>query len=95
MENETVFAKMADELEKAKNNQHDHDQLVKHISNIQLLCELFLGPTPEGATKQAESLQKPASESERYTEAEFKTMLGSVKPAAKPAEKDGMSIFDF
>lgn len=95
MENETVFAKMADELKHARNSQYDHDQMIKHISHIQLLCELFLEQKPKKAGHQAEDLKKTTGESEHFTKAELQTMLGNAKPSAKPAEEDGMSIFDF
>ncbi|MBP2076270.1 YwdI family protein [Oceanobacillus polygoni] len=95
--NDTIIKKMQNELYLAKENQHAHDQLVAHIANVRLLCDLFLdGDQP--VVKQEKS---------GFSDAEMKVMLGEQKannnalqvnkPLSKKIDNDanGDSIFDF
>ncbi|WP_339226467.1 YwdI family protein [Oceanobacillus sp. FSL K6-2867] len=96
--NETIIKKMQNELYLAKDNEHAQDQMMRHIANVRLLCDLFL----EG--------NQPVVEQEKidFSEAEMKVMFGEQKIAndslkvKKPLgtklnddDANGDSIFDF
>src|SRR5690606_36729967 len=94
--NNTILQKMMHELEQAKRKQ-DHAEMLKHIENIRLLCDLFL-PEEKGVMTTVESPE--------VSEEELKTMLGkttSQKPQStyrKSIELDeddanGDSLFDY
>ncbi|MDY0404515.1 YwdI family protein [Virgibacillus sp. 179-BFC.A HS] len=96
--NETIFAKMAKELEKATENQHNADQMLQHVANIKLLCELFLDQKPADTSHHPVSKKSVAASVDDFTAAELKTMLGTSKgkqPASDSDKEDGLSIFDF
>ena len=86
------------ELQQAKEKQDQADML-KHIENIRLLCDLFL---PE------EKKETASVDSKELSAEELKTMLGKEKtPSLKPQPKfrksielddedgNGDSLFDF
>ncbi|MBR3118203.1 YwdI family protein [Oceanobacillus profundus] len=96
--NNTIIKKMLNELYLAKENQHEQDQMVAHIANVRLLCDLFL----EG--------EQPVVKQEKtgFTDAEIKVMLGEQKvgndslqvnnPKSTKLDDEGAngnSIFDF
>lgn len=93
MNNLTVINKMIRELEAAK--QEEQKQVfLKHISNVQLLCELFL--EEETAPASGNSL----SVSSAFSEQEIKAMLGESHKHqedknAVHEDANGDSIFDF
>lgn len=89
---------MIQELYSAQENQHKQEELLKHIENVRLLCDLFL---EEG---------QPAIPAERreFSDAEMKAMLGAGHGNKGPSQKqqtassaydegegEGDSIFDF
>lgn len=93
VDNAKIIDKMIRELESAKENKESQQVMLKHIGNVQLLCELFLEEEP-----------KASSPSSSFTEQEMKVMLGegysgeSNKGPKKLVEHDGAngeSIFDF
>ncbi|WP_026907767.1 YwdI family protein [Paucisalibacillus globulus] len=96
--NNTILQKMMHELQQAKQKQDQADML-KHIENIRLLCDLFL---PEN------KIETPSIDSMEVSAEELKTMLGEEKtPSSKPQPKfrksielddedgNGDSLFDF
>lgn len=92
MDNTKVIDKMIKELQLAKENEQSQHVLLKHISNVQLLCELFLEDKP---------VESPSSS---FSEQEIKAMLGEKysqqvegkeHAPIKQAEANGNSIFDF
>lgn len=96
MDNLTVINKMIRELEAAK-EQEQKQAVLKHISNVQLLCELFL----EDETTEAAPPKKPAT---AISELEIKAMLGENSHREEKKIKqnhsdhedaNGDSIFDF
>lgn len=91
----TIINKMIKELQLAKENEHSRQQLLKHISNVQLLSELFLEDT---------STEEKLSSTSSISEQEIKAMLGGKhskqveeKQYKSPdyGEANGDSIFDF
>ncbi|WP_405097613.1 DUF5327 family protein [Oceanobacillus sp. FSL H7-0719] len=97
MNNLTVINKMIRELEAAKYTEQRQD-LLQHISNVQLLCELFLEEETAPASKTSVSV--PSA----FSDQEIKAMLG--EDYNRQAEKrqdtnadhedaNGNSIFDF
>lgn len=85
---------MIRELQEAKENEHKEAVMLKHISNVQLLCDLFL----EGAET------SPAAEEQSITEREAKVIFGDsfIKQTERKSEQavkadgaNGDSIFDF
>ncbi|WP_042143966.1 YwdI family protein [Paucisalibacillus sp. EB02] len=94
--NNTILQKMMYELDQAKQKQDQADML-KHIENIRLLCDLFL-PEEKNETTSIESPEVSADE--------LKTMLGKT-PSSKPQptyrksielddeDGNGDSLFDF
>ena len=91
MDNTKVIDKMIRELELAKENQQSQQVLLKHIGNVQLLCELFLE-------------DEPAVSSPSFSEQEIKAMLGSTysqqvdkkqATSVDHGKANGDSIFDF
>ncbi|RDW22308.1 hypothetical protein CWR48_00955 [Oceanobacillus arenosus] len=94
VENNTIIKKMIDELNLAKENQQNHDTMVRHISNVKVLCDLFIEeePVPAVITK--------SKVSDGISEAELKAMIGSQGQLKKTViddekEANGGSIFDF
>lgn len=89
--NGTVIQKMIHELNQAK-EQHNQDEMIKHIANVRLLCELFL-----------EEDSPPVNNKEDISAEEMKAMIGrqaseNKKVKSKPMDHDvanGDSIFDF
>ena len=90
MDNTKVIDKMIKELQLAKENEQSQHVLLKHIGNVQLLCELFLE-------------EKPA-ESPTFSGQELKAMLGDKysqqveekkHAPIKHGDANGDSIFDF
>jgi hypothetical protein len=95
--NNTILQKMMHELEQAKRKQ-DQAEMLKHIENIRLLCDLFLPEEKSSVTTTVESSEVSAEE--------LKTMLGKT-PSQKPQstfrksieldedDGNGDSLFDF
>ncbi len=87
----TMIDKMKNELALAEDGQHDAEVMKRHISRVQLLCELLL--QEEGTV----SAGKPKNE---ITAEEMKAMLGAAGPGKTEhklnhEEANGDSIFDF
>ena len=99
--NERILQKMMTELKEANDSQHNPKEMLKHIENIRLLCDLFL-PEDEN-TPPVKTLNK----SPEISEAELKAMIGEAgktnstsQPKFKKSiemddEGNGDSIFDF
>jgi len=85
---------MIHELYEAKDQQHSHEKMVKHIANVRLLCDLFL-----------EEDDVSVKESGGISKAEWKAMLGETErpkiheemqhSAIDHDDANGDSIFDF
>lgn len=100
VENETILNKMMNELNKAKESQHDKDKFKQHIEHVKLLCELFID---EENTIVEKSVTK-----QEFSEAELKAMIGEPEVIKKIQQQqikkietldhddaNGNSIFDF
>ena len=93
VENNTIIKKMMDELNLAKENQHNHDIMVRHISNVKVLCDLFIeeDSAPIAVTKDKVS--------DEISDEELKAMIGNQgqlkKTVIDDEEDNGGSIFDF
>ncbi|WP_047983832.1 YwdI family protein [Ornithinibacillus californiensis] len=100
VENDRILQKLMRELQQAKQNQHSQADMLKHIENIRLLCDLFLPAEdqPAGTTEEATKI----------SDAELKAMIGESKSPNPPQqttfkksielddeEGTGDSIFDF
>ncbi|MFD1852233.1 YwdI family protein [Oceanobacillus bengalensis] len=94
--NEKIIKKMIHELYQAKESEQSYTKMVRHISNVKLLCELFL-----------EEDQTQVTDSDTISDEEIKAMLGAsvgtassnqdkIKRTYQPEEDaNGSSIFDF
>ncbi|GGB35031.1 hypothetical protein GCM10011409_10630 [Lentibacillus populi] len=93
--NSTVIRKIIKEAEQAKEKQTDDKQMLKHIANVKLLCELLL--EEEGPLQ---------ANSNEITADEIRTMMGTTnhqlveqqQPNHSKNDHDdanGESIFDF
>ena len=101
--NEIIINKMIRELEEAKRQAHQQDQVNKHMENIHLLSELFLLANQDSTSTNQVHVNTEDTE-EQISEAEMKAMLGkqsSVK-VVNPEQKklndedaNGDSIFEF
>jgi Family of unknown function (DUF5327) len=97
--NDTILQKMTRELEQAKQEQHNQPEMLKHIANIRLLCDLFLTEENSQTTSNPNQTE--------FSSVEIKAMVGEDKPGnskqAQPFKKsvelddegNGDSIFDF
>lgn len=97
MNNLTVINKMIRELEAAK-QQEQKQAFLKHVSNVQLLCELFL------EEERAPAFENSLSVSSAFSEQEIKAILGEGYKRqedkkqhinADHEDANGDSIFDF
>jgi hypothetical protein len=101
IENETILNKMLKEINDAKGNQHNQGKLLNHISNVKLLCDLFL-------EEDSEKIQEVPERRDEFTEMELKAMIGKQDTIKKIQQQqlsqiekndyeqeDGGSIFDF
>jgi hypothetical protein len=97
--NDIILQKMKHELELAKQKQHIKEDMLKHIENIRLLCDLFL---PE------EKNESTLTDSADISAAELRTMLGGEKTPSSTSQPtfkktieldeddgNGTSLFDF
>ncbi|WP_010096020.1 YwdI family protein [Ornithinibacillus scapharcae] len=97
--NDTVLKKIMHELQQATNKQHKQEEMLKHIANIKLLCDLFL---------MEEGTESPDNREEEISAVELKAMLGERQtqaPSQQPTFKksielddedgNGDSLFDF
>ncbi|AXI10673.1 hypothetical protein CV093_19200 [Oceanobacillus sp. 143] len=94
VENNTILKKMINELNMAKENQHNHDTMVRHISNVKVLCDLFI------EEERAPAVITKHKVSNEISEEELKAMIGNQGQLKKTAiddeeEANGGSIFDF
>ncbi|RDW20503.1 YwdI family protein [Oceanobacillus chungangensis] len=94
VENNTIIKKMINELNLAKENQHNQDTMVRHISNVKVLCDLFIEEesTPAVITR--------SKDSNEISEEELRAMIGNQGQIKKVViddeeEANGGSIFDF
>ena len=98
---ERILQKMMAELKEANNNLHNQKEMLKHIENIRLLCDLFI---PEGEdSPPVQTLNKPTE----INEAELKAMIGETGKSISTSQQkfkksielddegNGDSIFDF
>ena len=83
--NEKVLFKIKEQLEEAMKSVHDEQKMLRHISNIKLLTELFIDEH-ENERKDSET-EQPS----------LKTSQVSNTPNVSPnvVDQDGTSIFDF
>lgn len=97
--NDTVLKKIMHELQQAMNKQQKQEEMLKHIANIKLLCDLFLMDEGMGSSGNRE---------DEISAAELKAMLGekqtqasSQQPTFKKSielddeDGNGDSLFDF
>ncbi|MEN1967587.1 YwdI family protein [Lentibacillus sp. N15] len=85
----TVLQKMIKEAQQANEKQANHQEMLKHVANVSLLCELLL-----------EGNELPTVTRDEISADEMKAMTGTVHPPAKQPTLDhddanGKSIFDF
>lgn len=91
---DTIINKMKRELAEAKQKSADQTAMKKHITNIQLLCELLMEEQPDSGLDAGHDI----------TSEEMKAMMGE-KPSLQSTkterttidhdEANGDSIFDF
>lgn len=91
----TIMQKMIKEAQQAKNNQNNHVEMMKHVANVKLLCELLLEDEAPQAIAQHET-----------TADEMKAMMGTLQKSQTTDriqkqsrfdedDANGDSIFDF
>lgn len=87
--NSTIIQKMMKEIQQAQLQQHNNPMLIKHISNIHMLCELLLEEHEQGngTEDMQQELKMMMGDSER--EIPLKTTTRDHDQA------NGDSIFDF
>ncbi|WP_068673881.1 YwdI family protein [Oceanobacillus sp. Castelsardo] len=101
IENETILNKMLKEINDAKKNHNNQGKLIKHISNVKLLCDLFL-------EEDSEKVITTEERRDEFTEVELKAMIGKQDTIQKVQQQqlkqletidhekaNGDSIFDF
>ncbi|GAA0445880.1 MAG: YwdI family protein [Bacillota bacterium] len=94
--NTTIIQKMINELNEAKDQDNNTEELVKHIRHVRLLCDLFLEDSAKDQVRAKVNGISPL---------EMKAMLGDndakLHRPSKPSsgnehdEANGDSIFDF
>ncbi|WP_099159350.1 DUF5327 family protein [Virgibacillus ndiopensis] len=93
--NQTVLQKMKKEVDEASRKQMNQKDMVKHIANVKLLCELLL-----------EEESSPVVGNNEITEDEINAMIGAenassmIKKQSSTStiihdDANGKSIFDF
>ncbi|EQB38242.1 MULTISPECIES: YwdI family protein [Virgibacillus] len=97
--NSTIIQKMINELQSAKQVEEHSKEMYKHISNVRLLCDLFLEEDIEENSKPTKTAINDISA------AEMKAMLGEMKAKThaesiykSTADHDGAngeSLFEF
>lgn len=87
--NGTIIEKMMIELKKALEKQDHHVDMVKHISNVQLLCDLILEENELTNKKRKKQVGHDQNKSEHR---EQKTLTDST---TNPNKKMKSSILDF
>ncbi|HAM80749.1 YwdI family protein [Ornithinibacillus bavariensis] len=99
--NETILIKMMQEIQQAKDSQHQQEKMLKHIEKIRLLCDLFLEEDRnEGLMESPKVNDITAAELKAMLGVDKSTGTGSAQTFKKSIDLDeedgnGESIFDF
>lgn len=88
----TILEKMEQQLQLAKEHEHDRDAFRLHIANVKMLTELLLEDGEQQSKKNADiaSAVIEANEQERKIKQQQLQAMDE-----SPYEDDGTSIFDF
>lgn len=98
---ETILHRIKAEINEAEKKVHNESLFVKHIENIQLLCDLVVASEQPKPTNQImEKATHPSNSLGDISAAELNIMMGGKRPKKtavdmEDGEGNGSSIFDF